>query len=90
MGLAAAQFSVAVTPLRILRPLMSLWILIIPYLLAKQASHIVADWVGQFFSLVPRRLTDETGTYLSIAILSAILYSFVIRREPNHHGKSNH
>jgi serine/threonine protein kinase len=82
MGLIAAQFSVAVTPSRLLRPVMSLWILVLPYLLAKQVSHLIADWYGQTFSLVPVPLSNETGTYFSIAILSAIIYSFVIRREP--------
>ncbi|MEQ1825878.1 MAG: protein kinase [Pirellula sp.] len=81
MGLIAAQFSVAVTPSRMLRPLMSLWILVLPYLLAKQVSHLIADWYGQTFSLVPIPLSNETGTYFFIAMLSAIIYSFVIRRE---------
>lgn len=82
-GLYAAQLSVAVTPGRFLRPLMSLWILVLPYMLARQLSHLLADWIGLLFSLVPGRLTNENGIYLSIAILSAIIYSFVIRREPS-------
>ena len=83
LGLAAAQFSVAVTPSRKLRPLMSLWILVPPYLLARQVAHLVANWYGQVYSLVPARLTNEIGTYLWVAILSTIIYSFVIRREPS-------
>ncbi len=80
-GLAAAQFSVAVTGSRYLRPVMSLWILILPYLLAKQVSIAVTNGVGYYLSLVPLRLTNETGSYLTIAILSAFIYSLVIRPE---------
>ena len=82
-GLTAAQFSVAVTPSRKLRPVMSLWILVLPYLLAKQVSQLVANWYGHTFSLVPAPLSNETGSYLFIAIFSAIIYSIVIRREPS-------
>ncbi len=82
IGLAAAQFSVAVTPSRLMRPMMSLWILVPPYLLAKQVSDFLAHWYGRTFSLVPAPLSNETGSYLFIAILSAIIYSIVIRREP--------
>jgi hypothetical protein len=82
IGLTAAQFSVAVTPSRLMRPVMSLWILVPPYLLAKQVSEVVAYWYGCTFSLVPAPLSNETGSYLFIAILSALIYSIVIRREP--------
>lgn len=81
-GLMAAQFSVAVTPSRSLRPLMSLWILVLPYLTARQVGRLVADWFGHIFARVPIRLTNDIGSYLVIAILSAIIYSFVTRREP--------
>ncbi len=83
IGLAAAQFSVAVTPSRMLRPVMSLWILVLPYLLAKQVSQLVANWYGHIFSLVPAPLSNETVSYFFIAIFSAIIYSIVIRREPS-------
>ncbi len=83
IGLTAAQFSVAVTPSRLLRPVMSLWILVLPYLLAKQVSQLVANWYGSLFSLVPAPLSNETTTYFFLAILSAVIYSIVIRREPS-------
>lgn len=37
---------------------------------------------GSVFSLVPAPLSNETGSYPFIAILAAIIYSIVIRREP--------
>lgn len=83
-GLIAAQFGVTMTPRRFLRPLMALWILVLPYLCARKVAHLAADWFGHVFSLVPARLTnDEIGAYLTIAVLSAILYSLVIRRDPD-------
>lgn len=84
-GLVAAQFSVGVTSRRFLRPLMALWILVLPYLLGRKVADLVADWFGHVFSLVPTRLitNDVIGAYLTIAILSAIIYSLVIRREPS-------
>lgn len=81
IGMVTAQVSVAVTPSRMLRPLMSLWILIVPYLLAKQVSQLVANWYGHTFSLIPAPLSNETSTYLFIAILSATINSFAIRRK---------
>lgn len=81
IGAVIAQVGVAVTPSRMLRPLMSLWILVVPYLLAKQVSLLVANWYGHTFSLIPAPFINETGTYLFIAILSATINSFAIRRK---------
>lgn len=79
-GLYAAQLSVAVTPWQYLRPIMSLWVLVFPYAVAMQVAHLVAAWFGHVFSLVPAGTTSEFRLSLTIAIMSAVLYSFVIQR----------
>ena len=80
-GLIAAQFSVAVIPKRWLRPLVALWILVLPYLLARTISDLLMNQLEQTFSLLPTKLTsDVIGAYLLLAIISAIAYSLILRR----------
>lgn len=82
-GLVAAQFSVAVTPWRFLRPLMALWTLALPYFFARKVAHLFAAWVGHVFSRVPPKLpNEEIFAHLTLAVISAINYSLLIRRVP--------